>query len=212
MINAFGTGGPEGDHPGVAPRPTGRVESARSRAISSAGERSAHTGEVTGSIPVLPTKAVGRYQRTDIPGSGRNEKRWQEVLDLLAAHVDVIATVNIQHLESLADAVERIIGTRFRERIPTPSCCGPTRSNSSTRRRSSFASGCCTATSTRLTRSHTRSTTSSETDNLTALRELALRFLADRTEGRRCLDRRRVGRHELPRSASNDGGCAKQGR
>src|SRR4029077_18690882 len=48
----------------------------------------------------------------------RNEKRWQDVDELLDAGIDVITTVNIQHLESLNDVVERISGVPQRETIP----------------------------------------------------------------------------------------------
>ncbi|MDD7942272.1 sensor histidine kinase KdpD [Actinomycetospora lutea] len=51
------------------------------------------------------------------PGS-RHAKRWEDVEELLAAGIDVISTVNIQHLESLGDVVERITGVRQRETIP----------------------------------------------------------------------------------------------
>jgi two-component system sensor histidine kinase KdpD len=55
---------------------------------------------------------------TNVPGAGRNAKRWQDVLDLLDAGIDVITTVNIQHLESVADTVEQITQVRVRERVP----------------------------------------------------------------------------------------------
>jgi two-component system sensor histidine kinase KdpD len=55
---------------------------------------------------------------TNVPGDGRNAKRWQDVLDLLDAGIDVITTVNIQHLESVADTVEQITQVRVRERVP----------------------------------------------------------------------------------------------
>jgi two-component system, OmpR family, sensor histidine kinase KdpD len=55
---------------------------------------------------------------TNVPSSGRNAKRWQDVLDLLDAGIDVITTVNIQHLESVADTVEQITQVRVRERVP----------------------------------------------------------------------------------------------
>ena len=55
---------------------------------------------------------------TNVPGAGRNAKRWQDVLDLIDAGIDVIATVNIQHLESVADTVEQIAQVRVRERVP----------------------------------------------------------------------------------------------
>ena len=45
------------------------------------------------------------------PGSGRNGKRWQDVQEILAAGTDVITTVNIQHLESIAYEVEHMTGS-----------------------------------------------------------------------------------------------------
>ena len=51
------------------------------------------------------------------PGS-RNEKRWQDVEEILDAGIDVISTVNIQHLESLNDVVKQITGVEQRETIP----------------------------------------------------------------------------------------------
>jgi two-component system, OmpR family, sensor histidine kinase KdpD len=61
---------------------------------------------------------IDELAHTNVPGSGRHDKRWQDVLDILAAGIQVITTVNIQHLESIADEVERITGTPVRERIP----------------------------------------------------------------------------------------------
>ncbi len=61
---------------------------------------------------------VDELAHTNVPGSGRHGKRWQDVLDILSAGINVITTVNIQHLESLADDVERITGTPVRERVP----------------------------------------------------------------------------------------------
>jgi two-component system sensor histidine kinase KdpD len=61
---------------------------------------------------------VDELAHTNVPGSGPHEKRWQDVLDLLDAGIAVVSTVNIQHLESLADAVERMTGARVRERVP----------------------------------------------------------------------------------------------
>ncbi|MFJ3215299.1 ATP-binding protein [Kitasatospora sp. NPDC086801] len=60
---------------------------------------------------------VDELPHTNIPGC-RNAKRWQDVEELLAAGIDVISTVNIQHLESLGDAVEGITGVRQRETVP----------------------------------------------------------------------------------------------
>jgi two-component system, OmpR family, sensor histidine kinase KdpD len=60
---------------------------------------------------------VDELAHTNAPGS-THEKRWQDVEDLLQAGITVISTVNIQHLESLADIVEHITGVTVRERIP----------------------------------------------------------------------------------------------
>ena len=65
-----------------------------------------------------PTVAlVDELAHTNVPGS-RNEKRWQDVEELLASGIDVISTVNIQHLESVNDVVERITGVQQRETLP----------------------------------------------------------------------------------------------
>ncbi|MFI6809114.1 ATP-binding protein [Streptomyces luteogriseus] len=60
---------------------------------------------------------VDELAHTNVPGS-RNAKRWQDVEELLAAGIDVVATVNIQHLESLGDVVESITGVRQQETVP----------------------------------------------------------------------------------------------
>jgi two-component system sensor histidine kinase KdpD len=60
---------------------------------------------------------VDELAHTNAPGS-RNAKRWQDVNELLDAGIDVISTVNIQHLESINDVVERITGIVQRETIP----------------------------------------------------------------------------------------------
>ena len=54
---------------------------------------------------------VDELAHTNVPGAG-NEKRWQDVMALIDAGIDVITTVNIQHLESLNDVVESITGVR----------------------------------------------------------------------------------------------------
>jgi two-component system sensor histidine kinase KdpD len=65
-----------------------------------------------------PTVAlVDELAHTNIPGSV-HEKRWQSVEDILAAGIDVISTVNVQHFESLNDAVYQITGVRVRETLP----------------------------------------------------------------------------------------------
>jgi two-component system, OmpR family, sensor histidine kinase KdpD len=60
---------------------------------------------------------IDELAHTNVPGS-RHEKRWQDVDEVLEAGIDVISTVNIQHLESLNDVVERITGVAQRETIP----------------------------------------------------------------------------------------------
>jgi two-component system sensor histidine kinase KdpD len=60
---------------------------------------------------------VDEFPHSNIPGSIR-EKRWQDVQVLLDAGIDVLTTMNIQHLESLNDQVWRITGVRVRETIP----------------------------------------------------------------------------------------------
>ncbi|KPM50195.1 histidine kinase, partial [Frankia sp. R43] len=60
---------------------------------------------------------VDELAHTNIPGS-RHTKRWHDVQDLLTAGIDVISTVNIQHLESLNDVVETITGVPQRETVP----------------------------------------------------------------------------------------------
>ncbi|MCZ2525203.1 sensor histidine kinase [Streptomyces sp. HB2AG] len=60
---------------------------------------------------------VDELAHTNVPGS-RNAKRWQDVDELLDAGIDVVSTVNIQHLESLGDVVQAITGVRQRETVP----------------------------------------------------------------------------------------------
>ncbi len=60
---------------------------------------------------------VDELAHTNAPGS-KHEKRWQDVHELLDGGITVISTVNIQHVESLADIVESITGAPVRERIP----------------------------------------------------------------------------------------------
>jgi two-component system, OmpR family, sensor histidine kinase KdpD len=61
---------------------------------------------------------IDELAHTNVPGSGRHQKRWEDVFEILDAGIAVISTVNIQHIESLADAVERISGVSVRERVP----------------------------------------------------------------------------------------------
>src|SRR3546814_186327 len=102
----------------------------------------AETAELVGDLPVIPRKktfykgkeleemdlgailarspevvVVDELAHTNVPGS-RNEKRWQDVTDILDAGINVISAVNIQHLESLNAEIQRITGIEVKERIP----------------------------------------------------------------------------------------------
>ncbi len=60
---------------------------------------------------------IDEYAHTNAPGS-RNEKRWVDVEQLLDAGIEVISTLNVQHLESLNDVISQITGTTQRETVP----------------------------------------------------------------------------------------------
>src|ERR1700681_4823823 len=60
---------------------------------------------------------VDEFPHTNVPGSQRG-KRWEDVEVLLAAGIDILTTINIQHLESLNDQIWQISGVRVRETIP----------------------------------------------------------------------------------------------
>lgn len=60
---------------------------------------------------------VDELAHTNIPGS-KHEKRWQDVIELLDAGINVISAVNIQHIESLYSDIEQITGIGVQERIP----------------------------------------------------------------------------------------------
>jgi two-component system, OmpR family, sensor histidine kinase KdpD len=125
---------------------------------------------------------VDELAHTNVPGSGRHEKRWQDVLDILGAGIDVISTVNIQHLESIADEVEHMTGARVRERVPdwvvrqADQIELADSSPEQLRRRmlhGNIYSG------EKISQALTHFF---RTDNLIALRELALRFVADESD------------------------------
>ena len=63
------------------------------------------------------TVVVDELAHTNVPGS-RNKKRYEDVLELLDAGINVMTAVNIQHLETLNDAVSRSASTRIRETVP----------------------------------------------------------------------------------------------
>jgi two-component system sensor histidine kinase KdpD len=60
---------------------------------------------------------VDELAHTNIEGS-KNEKRWQDVIDILSAGINVISAVNIQHIESLNEEVKEITGIEVKERVP----------------------------------------------------------------------------------------------
>lgn len=64
-----------------------------------------------------PLLLVDEYAHSNAPGS-RHAKRWQDVAELLDAGIDVWTTLNVQHLESLVDVVWKITGVRQRETVP----------------------------------------------------------------------------------------------
>ncbi len=102
----------------------------------------AHTAEMIGDLEVIPRHKVDyrgtqfeemdvdailarhphvvlvdELAHTNVPGS-RNTKRWQDVEELLDAGITVVSTLNVQHLESLNDVVEKITGVPQRETVP----------------------------------------------------------------------------------------------
>lgn len=125
---------------------------------------------------------VDELAHTNVPGSGPHEKRWMDVLDLLDAGISVISTVNVQHLESIADIVEQMTGTKVRERVPDWVVRRADQlelidsSPEQLRRRMAHGN---IYPQDKVERALTHFFT---TDNLTALRELALRFVADETD------------------------------
>ncbi len=125
---------------------------------------------------------VDELAHTNVPGSGRHDKRWQDVLDILDAGINVITTVNIQHLESLADEVEQMTGTPVRERVPDWVVRKANQielidsSPEQLRRRMAHGN---IYPQDKVPQALTHFF---RTDNLIALRELALRFVADESD------------------------------
>jgi two-component system, OmpR family, sensor histidine kinase KdpD len=130
----------------------------------------------------MPESAlVDELAHTNVPGS-RNEKRWQDVEELLDAGIDVVSTVNVQHLESLNDVVQRITGVPQRETVP----------DEAVRRADQIQLVDMTPEALRRRMAHGNVYAPEKVDaalanyfrvgNLTALRELALLWLADRVD------------------------------
>jgi two-component system, OmpR family, sensor histidine kinase KdpD len=124
---------------------------------------------------------VDELAHTNVPGS-RNAKRWQDIDELLDAGIDVISTLNIQHLESLNNAVESITGVKQRETVP----------DEVVRRADQIELVDITPEALRRRMAHGNVYPSEKVDaaltryfrigNLSALRELALLWLADRVD------------------------------
>jgi two-component system sensor histidine kinase KdpD len=124
---------------------------------------------------------VDELAHTNVPGS-RHDKRWQDIDELLDAGIDVISTVNIQHLESVNDVVERITGVPQRETVP----------DEVVRRADQVQLVDMTPEALRRRMAHGNVYAPEQVDaalgnyfrigNLTALRELALLWLADRVD------------------------------
>lgn len=124
---------------------------------------------------------IDELAHTNVPGAGY-EKRWQDVLDILDAGIDVITTVNIQHIESLADTVERVTGAKVKERVPDwvvrrANQVELVDSSPEALRRRMVHGNIYPAAKVPAALSNFF-----RTENLTALREMALRFLADETD------------------------------
>lgn len=125
---------------------------------------------------------VDELAHTNVPGSGPHDKRWQDVLDILEAGIGVITTVNIQHLESIADEVEHMTGAQVRERVPDWVVRRADQielvDSSPEQLRRRMVHGNIYPPE----RVPQALTNFFRVENLTALRELALRFLADETD------------------------------
>ncbi|WP_227980798.1 sensor histidine kinase [Nocardia spumae] len=124
---------------------------------------------------------VDELAHTNVPGS-QHEKRWQDVHELLDAGIDVISTVNVQHLDSLNDVVEQITGVVQRETVPDWVVRGADQvelvdiTPEALRRRLSHGNVYAADKVDAALRNYFRP------GNLTALRELALLWLADQVD------------------------------
>src|SRR5689334_12671766 len=135
---------------------------------------------------------VDEMAHTNVPGS-RNAKRWQDIQELLDAGITVVTTVNIQHLESLNDVVLQITGVPQRETVP----------DEIVRRAEQIELVDMTPEALRRRMAHGNVYKPEKVDaalgnyfrvgNLTALRELALLWLADKVDEQ--LDRYRAEHH-----------------
>ena len=120
---------------------------------------------------------VDEYAHSNVPGS-RHPKRWQDVEELLSAGVNIWTTLNVQHLESLLDVVWKITGVRQRETVPDSALSGADEIEivdiTPAELRQRLAEGKVYLPDT----AHQAQENFFRTENLTALRELALRRAA----------------------------------
>ena len=125
---------------------------------------------------------IDELAHTNVPGSGRNAKRWQDIEALLDEGIDVVSTLNVQHLESMTDLVQQITGMPQLETVP----------DSVVRAADQIELVDMTPQALRRRMAHGNVYSSDQVDaalgnyfrpgNLTALRELALLWLADSVE------------------------------
>jgi two-component system sensor histidine kinase KdpD len=125
---------------------------------------------------------IDELAHTNVPNSGRHAKRWEDVLEILESGINVITTVNIQHLESLAESIESMTGTPVRERVPDWVVRRADQTelvdSSPEQLRRRIVHGNVYPPE----KVQAALTNFFTTHNLTILRELALRFVADETE------------------------------
>ena len=101
---------------GAARRPGGAA--AQAHRLRVPGPRTLEELDLDALLARKPRLAlVDELAHRNVPGS-RHERRWQDVIELLDAGIDVYTTINIQHLESLNDVVHRITGVRVSETVP----------------------------------------------------------------------------------------------
>jgi two-component system sensor histidine kinase KdpD len=125
---------------------------------------------------------IDELAHTNVPEIARHEKRWEDVTEILDAGIAVISTLNVQHIESIADAVESITDVKVRERVPDWVVRRADQleliDSSPEQLRRRMLHGNIYPEE----KVHAALQGFFKTQNLVALRELALRFVADETE------------------------------
>ena len=194
------------------PRPADRPPPRSATSRSSRAGRSTYRGAALrgdgrrrGPRPRSPRSRWSTSSPTPTSPARRNEKRWQDVEELLDAGIDVISTVNIQHLESLNDVVEQITGVTQRETIPD-AVVRARRPDRAGRHDPGGAAPAAwpTATSTPPEKVDAALANYFRAGNLGALRELALLWVADRVD-EALQDYRETPRHRPARGRPASG-------